>query len=204
MFEAINPIFSIAILIMSVVAHEVSHGYVAYMLGDPTAKLAGRLTLNPIKHIDPVGSIVVPLLTSLAGFTFGWAKPVPYNPYNLRGGDKAAASVALAGPVMNLFIAFIFGAMIKMRVFDVMDNPDIYSLLIYIVLINFVLALFNLTPIPPFDGSKVLFSILPYNQRKVEQFLEANQLIILFFFIFFVWGIVIDPIVSLLLRYLVS
>lgn len=204
MFEAISPIFSISILIMSVVAHEVSHGYVAYILGDPTAKLAGRLTLNPIKHIDPVGSVIVPLLTSLTGFTFGWAKPVPYNPYNLRGGDKAAASVALAGPVMNIFIAFVFGAMIKLRVFDVMENPDIYSLLIYIVLINFVLALFNLTPIPPFDGSKVLFSMLPYNHRKVEEFLEANQLIILFFFIFFVWGIVIDPIVNLLLRYLVS
>lgn len=202
--EPISPIFGIAILIISVVAHEVSHGYVAYILGDPTAKLAGRLTMNPLKHIDPVGSIFVPLITSIAGFTFGWAKPVPYNPYNLRGGDKASAAVALAGPAMNLLIAFIFGVILKMRLLDGIAPTEIYSLLIYIVLINFVLAVFNLTPIPPFDGSKVLFSMLPYNQRKIEEFLEANQLIILFVFIFFVWGVFIDPIINMLLRYLLS
>ncbi|HBM45385.1 MAG: Peptidase M50 [Parcubacteria group bacterium GW2011_GWF2_38_76] len=202
MFSEISLIFSIAILIMSVVAHEVSHGYVAYMLGDPTAKLAGRLTLNPLKHIDPVGSIIVPIFTSIMGFTFGWAKPVPYNQYNLRGGDKSVAVVALAGPVMNIFIAFVFGVIIKTRILDGLASPEIYPLLIYIVLINFVLAIFNLTPIPPFDGSKVLFSFLPYNHRKIEEFLNSNQLILLFIFLFFIWGTVIDPIINTLLVYL--
>lgn len=202
--EPISPIFGIAILIMSVVAHEVSHGYVAYILGDPTAKLAGRLTLNPIKHIDPMGSIIVPIVTSIMGFTFGWAKPVPYNQYNLRGGDKAVAAVALAGPGMNLFIAFVFGAVIKMKLLDGLASPEIYSFLVYIVLINFILAIFNLTPVPPFDGSKVLFSFLPYNQRKVEDFVNRYQLVILFIFIFFIWDIVIGPVINILLRYLLQ
>ncbi|HRY62579.1 MAG TPA: site-2 protease family protein [Candidatus Paceibacterota bacterium] len=202
--ESISPIFGIAILIMSVVAHEVSHGYVAYILGDPTAKLSGRLTMNPLKHIDPIGSVIVPIITSIMGFTFGWAKPVPYNPYNLRGGDKAAAAVAMAGPVMNLFIAFVFGAVIKTRLLDGIMPIEIYGVLLYIVLINFVLAIFNLTPIPPFDGSKVFFSFLPYSQKKIEDFLENNQLIILFIFIFFVWGSIVEPIINILIKYLLS
>lgn len=200
--EPISPIFGIAILIMSVVAHEVSHGYIAYILGDPTAKLAGRLTMNPLKHIDPVGSIFVPIITSMMGFTFGWAKPVPYNPHNLRGGDKATVAVALAGPGMNFFIAFIFGVVIKMRLLDTIASPQIYSLLVYIVLINFILALFNLMPVPPLDGSKVLFSMLPYNYRKIEEFIENNQLIIILVFIFFVWDIIVNPVVNMLLGYL--
>lgn len=202
--EQINPIFSIAILIVSVVAHEVSHGYVADMLGDPTARLAGRLTLNPLKHIDPLGSIVVPILTSMAGFAFGWAKPVPYNPYNIQNGNKGVAMVAAAGPLTNIFIATIFAVIIKTRALEGLLPNEIISLLVYIVIINLVLAIFNITPIPPFDGSKILFSLLPYKYRKVEEFFERNQLLILFIFIFFVWGMIITPILNFALNFILS
>src|SRR3989344_1310585 len=110
----IDFLFQIAILIMSVVIHEVSHGYAASMLGDETARYQGRLTLNPIKHIDPVGSVVVPAISYfLGGFIFGWAKPVPYNPYNLKPGRWSEAIVAIAGPLSNLSLALIFGALLR-------------------------------------------------------------------------------------------
>ena len=102
-----ETIFQIAVLVMSVVIHEVSHGYAAEILGDPTARLQGRLTLNPLKHLDPVGSIIIPILTSLTGFTFGWAKPVPYNPYNLRNQKWGELVVAAAGPLVNIFLVLI-------------------------------------------------------------------------------------------------
>src|SRR3989344_8193335 len=105
----IDVIFPIIILLLSVVFHEVSHGFVAYFLGDPTAKLAGRLTLNPLKHLDPIGSVLVPLLTySAGGFIFGWAKPVPYNPYNLKAGRWGPALVGVAGPGGPLLLARLF------------------------------------------------------------------------------------------------
>src|SRR4051812_1743887 len=97
-----QTIVSIVILIFSVIVHEVAHGFMADRLGDPTARLAGRLTLNPLKHLDPVGSIIVPLITSMAGFTFGWAKPVPFNPYNLKNKRLGEFLIALAGPASNL------------------------------------------------------------------------------------------------------
>ena len=142
-------LLSIVILIISVILHEVAHGYMADWLGDPTARLAGRLSLNPLKHIDPIGSILVPIVTSFAGFTFGWAKPVPYNPYNIvHNRRRAELLIALAGPASNLLIALIFGTLIR---FGLM-----YELFGYIVIINIVLAIFNLIPLPPLDGSKIL------------------------------------------------
>ena len=111
---SIGFIFSLAILVVSVMVHEIAHGWTAFILGDPTAKLAGRLTLNPIPHIDPVGSIIVPLVLSLlpGGIVFGWAKPVPYNPYNLKV-KNGPAYVALAGPASNFIIAIIFSLLIR-------------------------------------------------------------------------------------------
>src|SRR3989344_2127263 len=108
-------IFSIIVLIFSVIIHEVAHGWAANSLGDPTAKLAGRLTLNPIRHIDPVGTILIPLLLKLSGspFLFGWAKPVPYNPYNLRNQRWGEAFVAVAGVATNLFLAILFGLLAR-------------------------------------------------------------------------------------------
>lgn len=185
MQDPIIFIFQIAILIMSVVIHELSHGYAANFLGDPTARMAGRLTLNPIKHLDPMGSFFVPLISFFSfGFIFGWAKPVPYNPYNLKG-PLAEAFVASAGVLANLALALIFGLLIR---FGATTLPtsfiDIASL---IVLINIILMIFNLMPIPPLDGSKVLFNLLPFNLRHIQDNLERWGFVILLFFIFFLW-----------------
>ena len=191
-------IFFIAILIMSIVIHEVAHGYAADMLGDPTAKLAGRLTLNPLPHLDPMGSVLLPiiLVVTNAGFIFGWAKPVPYNPYNLKKGKWGPAIVAVAGPLSNLFIAFVFGMVLRFG--GSLGLPDAFlAISIYIVFINILLAVFNMLPIPPLDGSKVLFSILPYKYQHIEQTLERYGFIILLFVIFFAWNL-IYPVIGFL------
>ncbi len=156
----ILDIFQIAVLIFSVVLHEVSHGYMANWLGDPTARLAGRLTLNPISHVDPIGSVLLPLILKLTGspFLIGYAKPVPYNPYNLPG-KYDEMLVAAAGPATNLLLAVVFGLAIRFGG-SVMSEPLLQAFMI-IVIINILLALFNMVPIPPLDGSKVLSGILP-------------------------------------------
>jgi Zn-dependent protease len=165
-------IFSIAILIMSVVIHEVSHGYAAALQGDPTAKYQGRLTLNPIKHLDPMGSIIVPLITAQFGIAFGWAKPVPFNPYNLRNQRWGELIVAIAGPLSNLLIALVFGTIIRFGLHSLPTSFINFSVLV--VIVNLGLAIFNLVPVPPLDGSKVLFAFLPYQwrdiRRKIEQY----------------------------------
>ncbi|MFH1899574.1 MAG: site-2 protease family protein [Patescibacteria group bacterium] len=182
-------LFMIAILIMSVVLHEVSHGYAAYYMGDPTAKYAGRLTLNPIHHLDLFGSFLLPLLTYLtAGFVIGYAKPVPYNPYNLKNQKWGPAIVGVAGPAANLFLVLFFGLLIRLGV--------VLPIFPYIVLINLVLMVFNLLPIPPLDGSKVLFAVLPYEWKEAQDVLERYGFFILLFFIFFIGGRLIWPVVS--------
>lgn len=184
-------IFSIVILIMSVVVHEVSHGYMAYYFGDVTAKMAGRLTLNPLKHLDMTGSVIIPTIAYLTtGFIFGWAKPVPYNPYNLRNAKVAEPMVALAGPLSNFIVALFFGLLIRSGLIS-------YNLIqpaSLIVFINIVLGLFNLIPIPPLDGSKILFGILPYNLMYIRTFLEKNWYWLIFIFIFFVWELFVPVI----------
>jgi len=179
--SSISFIFSLAVLVMSVVIHEVSHGWMAYILGDPTAKMAGRLTLNPIKHIDPVGSILVPLVLSLlpGGVVFGWAKPVPYNPYNLQAGKYGPAYVALAGPLSNLIIALIFGLALRFGWAVALLGPTVAPIISTIVLVNIMLALFNLIPVPPLDGSTVLFTLLPFRSRLIETFYHYQLVIIL-------------------------
>lgn len=191
MENAIQFAFQIIILIFSVVIHEVSHGYAALMLGDRTAQYAGRLTLNPIKHLDLFGSIILPTLSFLfGGIIFGWAKPVPYNPYNLRNQKWGPAIVGAAGPGANLALALIFGLMIRflpglasgasgLFIFNFITIASI------IVLLNLVLAFFNLVPIPPLDGSKVLFALMPYHWYGVRVFMEQYGLILLLVFIFF-------------------
>jgi Zn-dependent protease len=185
-------ILSVVILILSVIIHEVCHGYMADRLGDPTARLQGRLTLNPIKHIDPIGSIVVPLITSMAGFTFGWAKPVPYNPYNLKNKRSGEFLIALAGPVSNLAIALIFGFLIRFIQQGTMT--PVIEISAYIVLVNIVLAVFNLIPIPPLDGSKLLFSLLPNQYGRLRMQLESFAPILIVVVAFFLWRF-ISPVI---------
>jgi Zn-dependent protease len=153
-------VFAILILIISVILHEVSHGYMANYLGDPTARLAGRLTLNPLSHIDPVGSVFLPALLAITGspILIGYAKPVPYNPYNLPGRYDEAL-VAGAGPAVNIALALIFA--LAIRLFGSGMSEALLSAFATIVFINMLLALFNLLPFPPLDGSKILGVILP-------------------------------------------
>ncbi len=187
---------------MSVVIHEVSHGYAALALGDPTAKYQGRLTLNPISHLDMVGSILVPLIGYFAGgFIVGWAKPVPFNPYNLRSAKWGEALVAIAGPLSNISLAVIFGLIIRFASDYGFLSQSFLSLAGFVVLINIILAIFNLIPIPPLDGSKILFAFLPYKWQFIRQSLERYGLILVFIFIFFLWQ-VMSPVVEFLFKLL--
>lgn len=187
--EAID-LFVIVALILSIVIHEVAHGYAANFLGDPTAKLQGRLTLNPISHVDLLGSIIIPGILVLTGasFLFGWAKPVPYNPYNLRNQKWGEAFVAAAGPATNIMIALFFGLLIRSGIAEAVWNPAVISLMVYVVFINVLLALFNMIPIPPLDGSKILKLFLPYRASMAFTRFEASMaqfgFIGLFLFIF--------------------
>jgi len=212
METAIGVIFQLAILIFSVVIHEVSHGLAANALGDPTAKYAGRLTLNPLKHLDPVGSFLVPLATFViprlfgsGGFIIGWAKPVPYNPYNLKvkNMELGSAIVGAAGPLANITIAVVFGLLVRWAAssFSVLGSATlpIVEIMSTIVLVNLMLAVFNLLPIPPLDGSKLLFSILPDHWTSLRLFLERYGFILLLLFIFNFSGLIL-PIVTTLFR----
>ncbi len=171
----IDLIFGIVVLIVSVILHEVAHGYMANYLGDPTAKLQGRLTLNPISHIDPVGSIILPALLLLAHspMLIGYAKPVPYNPYNLRG-KYGEGLVAFAGPGTNILIALLFGLAIRFGVAQL--GPNLVASFAVIVYINMLLALFNLIPVPPLDGSKVLSTLLGMISPALERGYGAFRL----------------------------
>lgn len=196
----IDIVFSIGILIMSIVVHEVSHGFTALMLGDKTAKYAGRLTLNPIKHLDFFGSFIVPLLSySLGGVIFGWAKPVPYNPHNLRNQRWGPGLVSVAGPLSNFFIAIIFGLILRFHYYFTFLSSSFFEIASLIVFINILLAVFNLVPIPPLDGSKVLFALLPYKWHNVQMFLERYGLILVVIFIFFLFQVIL-PLVYILFR----
>ena len=191
----IDFIFSILILIFSVIVHEVSHGYAAYFQGDNTAKYAGRLTLNPLKHLEWFGSFIVPVLMAISHLPIiGWAKPVPFNPYNLRNRRWGEALVAIAGPAANVCLALFFGLLLRFGVFATLD-PAFVAIIGTIVFINLVLATFNLVPIPPLDGSKILFSILPNALQKIRPFLERYGFVVLLFFIFFLWQFML-PLVS--------
>lgn len=190
---------SIAILILSVVIHEVSHGYMADRLGDPTPRLQGRLTLNPIRHLDPMGSFIVPLLTSMAGFTFGWAKPVEYNPYNIKNKRQGEFLIALAGPLSNIFIALIFSLIIRGMLAYTGEVGPFIDISKYIVLINLILAIFNLIPLPPLDGSKLLFSALPQQYGRFRMMLEQYSFIFILVVVFFLWQIV-SPLVPVVFK----
>lgn len=174
-----EPLVFLAWMIAFAIAltlHEFSHALAAYSLGDPTAKYAGRLTLNPLKHLDLWGTIMI----LIAGI--GWAKPVPYNPYNLKNQRWGPALVGLAGPGANLFLALIFGFILRLLVgFGTLPSTNmLFTLLQLIVFINVILLTFNLIPIPPLDGSKLLFALLPARYDHIKVFLTTRGPFLLF------------------------
>ena len=171
-------IFILVILLFSIIIHECAHGLVAEHYGDSTAREMGRITLNPIPHLDLIGSLLLPgmmILMSLMGHStpviFGWAKPVPINPYNLNDPQKNMVGIGLAGPLANVIVAFIFS--IISRILPVF-SPLVTTILFYAVAINLVLAFFNLIPVPPLDGSRILSGLLPeeyaYRLSRLEPF----------------------------------
>lgn len=169
-------LIGLVILVFSAILHEIAHGFVADKLGDPTARLYGRLTLDPRKHIDPIMSVLVPLILILSGspVVFGAAKPVPVDPFNLREGRKDIALVALAGPLTNLVIAIIIGFLLKMfAMYDPHVPFEFLRILFMIITYNLALAIFNLLPIPPLDGSKLVALLLP--EREANQYLAIGR-----------------------------
>jgi Zn-dependent protease len=158
------------VLLFSVIVHEVAHGYIALLNGDPTARMLGRITLNPVPHIDLIGTILLPLLLLMthAGILFGWAKPVPVNPLNYRNYRWGEFAVSAAGPVSNLALAAIFALLLRLD----LGNPGFMQLAYFGVSINIFLALFNLIPIPPLDGSHILSILLPRDLARLYAYLQ--------------------------------
>lgn len=199
-----NPlqlVFYFVIIIPSAIIHEYAHGWMADRLGDPTARYAGRLTLNPVAHIDMWGTILMPLfLFALSGgsFLFAYAKPVPYNPYNLKNHKWGPAMVALAGPMANFLLASCFALLIRFSAL-----PNLWEFFYIIAYANVLLLVFNLVPIPPLDGSKVLYAILPDSARNLKLFLERYGFIILIIFVFFLFEL-ITPVIEWVMRMLVG
>ena len=178
----LNLAFLVVVLMFSVIVHEVAHGYVALLNGDPTARMLGRITLNPGPHIDPVGTILLPLLLLLShsGILFGWAKPVPVNPLNYRNYRRGEITVSAAGPLSNLALAVAFALLLRLG----LGNLGLMTLAYFGVSINIFLALFNLVPIPPLDGSHILSILLPRDLARLYHYLDpvGFVLILLLFY----------------------
>jgi Zn-dependent protease len=195
-------IFQFVILFFSIVIHEISHGSMALALGDSTAKDMGRLSFNPIKHFDLWGTFLLPIflfISTQGRFSFGWAKPVPFNPFNLKNPKRDTGLVGLAGPLSNLIVACFFGILIRFSLF----NETILSAFYLIVYLNLMLAIFNLIPIPPLDGSKILYAILP---RSAEKFLFSMERYGIFFllFVLFFGGHYISIVINFLMRIIIG
>lgn len=196
-------IFQILVVLFSIVIHEVSHGLMALSLGDQTAKNAGRLTLNPLPHLDLFGSIILPFLTfSLGGFVFGYAKPVPYNPLYLQDQRFGPAKVGFAGPASNIAIALVFGLILRFLPTFLQTTvlPELFS---FIVLINLVLAIFNLLPVPPLDGHWLLLSVISEKFYGFKLFYLRYGLILFLLVLFFILPLIF-PLVFKLFRLIVG
>ncbi len=199
--DFISLLFYFIIIIPSAIIHEYAHGWMANQLGDPTARYAGRLTIDPRVHIDMWGTILMPIgLFILTGgrFLFAYAKPVPYNPYNLRNQKWGPVWVGLAGPMANLLLALAFAVVYRM--FPLTPASEFIAI---IVMANITLMVFNLLPIPPLDGSKLLYALLPVSAYKVRSFLDRYGFVILLFFVFFLFDL-LSPVISLLISWLLG
>ncbi len=196
-------LFLFPLFMLAVIVHEVSHGWLALRLGDPTALNAGRLTLNPLKHVDPVGTVLLPLvmLAMRAPFVFGWAKPVPINAMNLRHPKRDMLWVGVAGPAANFLLAF--GVALGLQLAGGWVPPVGVSLAKTLILINLVLGTFNLVPIPPLDGSRILVGILPPVAAKALLSLESWGIVVVFGLLYLGFmDRILWPMVSLLARFL--
>lgn len=164
------------VLLPAIILHEYAHGWVAYRCGDPTAKSAGRLTLNPLKHIDPIGSIILPIILMFSfNFFFGWAKPVPVDFGRLRNPKRDMIWVAMAGPAVNVVLALIFSMALKLNL-----NPVLSEWMTLAVFVNLLLMVFNMIPIPPLDGSRLVMGLLPNNLALPYSRLERYGILIVF------------------------
>lgn len=186
----------IVLFFFSVVLHEVSHGYMALRCGDPTAKLSGRLTLNPIPHVDILGTIIVPLLMyTMGGFVIGWAKPVPINPYNFKNLKDGTLKVGASGPLTNF--ALSVGLAVIVWFFNITNIAStelgitLTALLAGGVTINIILGLFNLVPVPPLDGSRIVSTLLPPEMAEKYDRLEPYGILIVFLLISLIWPVII-------------
>lgn len=191
-------IIYILILLMSVVIHELAHGYAAYALGDPTAHLQGRLTLNPIKHLDWFGSVLVPafLIIAQSPFLLGWAKPVPFNPYNFKRMRRwGGALVAAAGPLSNVALALVTIALGKIITLLVPDPTIALQIIRMTVTLNIALALFNLMPVPPLDGHHILFAILPDRMNHIKNFMRKFSIVFFLIVFLFIWPMISNIII---------
>lgn len=198
----INSLPQIVILLFSIVFHEVAHGRVALWKGDTTARDAGRLTLNPIPHIDIFGTILFPLLLILmrSPVLFGWAKPVPVNPWRLRESKKDMALIGASGPASNLLLAVIAGILFRISIGAIGANNVLVQALFFAVFINLVLAFFNLIPIPPLDGSKIVMGFLPDDLAVQYSRIERYGFLIIFGLFFLgIFQRILFPIVHLFL-----
>lgn len=197
-------VFSVIVLIISVMFHELAHGIVADRMGDPTPSLAGRLTLNPLAHMEWVGSFLVPLLCVISGtgFIIGWAKPVPFNPRYFSHKRWGPAWVAAAGPITNIILVIIFAAVFR----SIAGNPawaGFAQIAALVVVINISLAVFNLMPLPPLDGHHILGAIIPVYREWADRLMGTYGIMVTLLAIFLA-GSIIAPIVSFFIRLLLQ
>jgi Zn-dependent protease len=200
--DIVYIIIVLVVILVSMTLHEAMHAYVGYWLGDDTAKSQGRLSINPIRHIDPFLTIILPISLAIAGLPiFGGAKPVPFNPQNVKGGEWGAALVAIAGPLTNFAIAFITYALWSLL--GHANSGIVNEIVVALVTVNLGFFAFNLIPIPPLDGSRVLYALAPEFVRRGMEYVERYG-IILVFIIVLLAGSLIGPLMAGIINFFIS